>query len=47
MLSRVPNKVDFVKVSVGLFAPRYDEAYNITVASQTTIAAIAESFGVN
>jgi hypothetical protein len=49
MFGEVSQKqmVDYVKVSIGLFAPRYDEEFNMTVASQNTIAAIAECFGVD
>ena len=49
MFAEVDQKqmVDYVKVSIGLFAPRYDEEFSMTVASQNTIAAIAECFGVD
>ena len=35
---------DYVRVSIGLFAPRFDETFEVNIAEQLTIQAIAKAF---
>ena len=46
MMAELPpaDMVDYVKVSIGLFAPRYDEDFNMTIADSITVQAIARCF---
>ena len=37
---------DYVRVSIGLFAPRYDESFEVNIAEQLTIQALAKTFNV-
>jgi ATP-dependent DNA ligase len=38
---------DYVRVSIGLFAPRFDETFEVNIAEQLTATAIAKSFNVS
>lgn len=35
---------DYVRVSIGLFAPRYDESFEVNIAEQLTIQALAKAY---
>jgi hypothetical protein len=35
---------DYVRVSIGLFAPRFDETFEMNIAEQLTIQALAKTF---
>jgi len=37
---------DYVRLSIGLFAPRFDENFEVNIAEQLTTLALAKSFGV-
>lgn len=38
---------DYVRVSIGLFAPRFDESFEVNIAEQLTTLAIAKSSDVS